>query len=211
MNSDEPISYDYKTLISVLVGPKEAVFNVHESFICAKSKFFKAACRKEWTEGTEKLVRLPEVEPELFKSYLNWVYTGGLAVDASVGGTGQTANETKYYGFVKLYVLGDTLDDLPLLNSTMKILVNSNHQFNHESVTWAFEHTPIGSLLRKMLVSFAATRWVRAIFDEHKAKYHPEFVLDLAAFLMHQTDKQKTGLAEFIQKLPEFLEDEPKA
>ena len=62
-----------------------------------------------------------------------------------------------------------------------------------------------------MLVSFAATRWVRVIFDEHKAKYQPEFVLDLAAFLMQQTDKQKTGLAEFIQKLPEFLEDEPKA
>ena len=65
--------------------------------------------------------------------------------------------------------------------------------------------------MRKMIVRVTAMRWDRATFASNNANYHPEFVLDLAAFLMHQTDKQKTGLAEFIQKLPEFLEDEPKA
>lgn len=193
----------------MLVGSNERAFTVHENYICAKSRFFKAACRKEWSEGITRIIRLPEAEPEMFRSYLVWVYTDGLAVDITNSEPVQ-AQETKYSTFVKLYVLGDRLEDLRLRNSIMEILVNSNHQFNHESVTWAFEHTPTGSLLRKMLVSFAATRWVRAIFDEHKAKYHPEFVLDLAAFLMHQTDKQKIGLAEFIQKLPEFLEDESK-
>lgn len=185
-------------------------FTVHENFICAKSKFFQAACRKEWSEGAHKLIRLPEVEPDIFSSYLNWVYTGGLAVNVPKQDP-VTPKETKYGNFVKLYLLGDTLDDLSLRNSTMGILVNSNYQLMPASITLAFEHTPTQSLLRKMLVTFAALRWDRACFAIFKAKYHPEFVQDLAEYLMYQTDKQKTSPKDFVNKLPEFLEEEVAA
>lgn len=108
----------------MLVGPNEAAFTVHENYICAKSRFFKAACRKEWSEGITRVIRLPEAEPEMFRSYLVWVYTDGLAVDITNSEPVQ-AQETKYSTFVKLYVLGDRLEDLRLRNSIMEILVNS--------------------------------------------------------------------------------------
>jgi hypothetical protein len=60
-----------------------------------------------------------------------------------------------------------------------------------------------------MLVNFAAMRWIRATFAQSKAKYHPEFVQDLAELLMGQTEI--TTEETFVSKLPEFLEDEPRA
>jgi hypothetical protein len=192
----------------VLVGPDEVAFTVHENFICAKSKFFQAAYRKEWSEGAQKLIRLPEVEPGVFRSYLNLVYTGDLAVDSTKDDPVNPKN-TKYSNFLKLYVLGDTLDDLSLRNSTMEILVSSNYQLSPASITWAFEHTPTQSLLRKMLVRFAALRWDRAAFASDKAKYHPEFVQDLAEFLMMRN--AITTAAAFVSFLPDFLEDKPGA
>jgi hypothetical protein len=91
----------------------------------------------------------------------------------------------------------------------MEILVSSNYQLSPASITWAFEHTPTQSLLRKMLVRFAALRWDRAAFASDKAKYHPEFVQDLAEFLMMRNAIITT--AAFVSFLPDFLEDKPEA
>lgn len=55
-----PASYDYDSLITVLVGAGEERFTVHKDVICVKSKFFRAACSDRWQEGQEKVVRLPE-------------------------------------------------------------------------------------------------------------------------------------------------------
>ena len=45
-------------------------FTIHKHLICAKSKFFEAACSKLWAEDTEKVVRLPEVKVDAFQAYL---------------------------------------------------------------------------------------------------------------------------------------------
>jgi hypothetical protein len=136
----------------VLVGPDEVAFTVHENFICAKPKFFQAACRKEWSKGAQKLIRLPEVEPGVFRSYLNWVYTGDLAVDSTKDDPVNPKN-TKYSNFLKLYVLGDTLDDLSLRNSTTEILVRvphdeecDNHSCSFRQLSARFSRRQAGSL-----------------------------------------------------------------
>lgn len=79
-------------------------------------------------------------------------------------------------------------------------------QASVRTVNWAFEHTPKGSLLRSVLVSFAALRWNRSCFADNAATYYPEFVQNLAKFLMRQTDKDIIWGSKFEDKLPEFLE-----
>lgn len=56
------------------------MFLVHKDIICAKSKFFAAACSERWVEGKEKQVRLPEVDPTVFESHLSWVYSTSLNI-----------------------------------------------------------------------------------------------------------------------------------
>jgi hypothetical protein len=43
--------------------------------------FFKAALGRGWAEGRNKLVKLPETEPEVFEAYVHWSYT--LKIDVS--------------------------------------------------------------------------------------------------------------------------------
>jgi hypothetical protein len=201
--------YDYNSIHPVLVDPEEERFLVYQQIISLESKFFNAACRKEWKEGAEKLVRLPEVEPGMFRSYLNWVYTGDLAVDVSVADAEETANELKFRGFIELYVLGDTLDDLRLRNSAMKIIVNGNHQLGPKSITWAFENTPTASLMRKQLVRVAATRWSREKYIKQEELYPADFVRALALQLMQlKSDSDRLSHTSFLNMLPEFLEEE---
>jgi len=77
--------YDYNSTVKVLVGPEEQPFVVYKDLICASSKFFKAACSKRWTEGQEKLIRLPEVEPKNFQGYVAWLCSGKYQPKASEG------------------------------------------------------------------------------------------------------------------------------
>jgi len=191
----------------VLVGPGEETFVVHEHFICGKSKFFEAACRKEWKEGVQKLIRLPEVEPWIFKSYVSWVYTGNAVIELDDETSEEQAPRAKQQdGFIKLYVLGDTLDDMPLRNRAMKEMVSIDCQPGTASVAWAFDHTPTGSLLRSMLVNYAALRWSRETFANESAQNHPEFVQELAKFLMNQTANSLITFPKFVEKLPAFIE-----
>ena len=195
----------------MLAGPDEAAFTVHENYICAKSKFFQAACRKEWSEGAKKLIRLPEVEPGMFSSYLNWVYTSNVVVEVEEDSRDPEARLAyEQDGLMRLYVLGDVLDDLPLRNQTLKDLANIVSQPSSQSVTWAYEHTPAISNLRQVLVHLAALKWDVTGFIIERANYHHEFVRDLAVVLMYMT-KHRIAIATPISLAPQFLEDESSA
>ena len=72
----------------VLVGPNECEFHVHKAILCHHSSFFNAALRNDWLESEQQLTKLPEDEPEVFETFLSWVYTGkfdGYTVDDRVG------------------------------------------------------------------------------------------------------------------------------
>ncbi|KAK3645080.1 hypothetical protein LTR56_002702 [Elasticomyces elasticus] len=60
--------------ITVLVGEEKVPFTIHTKTVRAKSKFFDAACQREWIEGRERVVKLPEVDPETFELYATWMY-----------------------------------------------------------------------------------------------------------------------------------------
>lgn len=63
-------SYDFDDMITILVGEEEHRFTVHKDMLCAKSRFFRAACSKRWASGVEKVVRQPEGTAEDFQIYV---------------------------------------------------------------------------------------------------------------------------------------------
>ena len=93
----------------MLVGPKEERFILHHDAVCARSKFFKAACSKQWREGQERLVRLPEVDPVVFKTYCGWVYSGDLAKPFCTSESEVKDRIAEQKHFIDLYLLGDSL------------------------------------------------------------------------------------------------------
>lgn len=132
------------------MGPNELRFAVHKDVICKDSDFFRAACSTNWLEGQEKLVGLPEVKPNVFQVYLDWAYTGILAVEDA-----QTPEEDRgrsCSGIIDVYLLGDVLGDVKLRDQAMQLL--NTHVDGHQlpsllSVRKFFRNTPTNSKLRK--------------------------------------------------------------
>ena len=52
-------------------------FDLHKEYICGKSDFFKAACSDNFKEA-DGVIKLPEQDPEIFKHFVHWLYTGRL-------------------------------------------------------------------------------------------------------------------------------------
>lgn len=175
---------------------------MHKDAICVKSKFFKTACSTRWREGQEKIVRLPEVEAEAFQSYVNWAYSDNVVAESTLGENIEM--------MIKLYLLGDKLEDIKLRNKALKALhshatIDKLHPgYGNIKVIWAA--TPPNSLLRKWVLDVTILRLCREHFEKRLADYPSEFVRELALKSLQQipvvTEK------DFQVKLPQYLEAE---
>lgn len=186
--------YDYNNLINVLVGPKETAFAVYKDSICMSSKFFAAACSPgRWREGREKLVHLPESPPQAFQAYVHWVYTGEISPMVYFGEQViSEAMEAKAH--IEAYIIGEFLDDAKLRTKALDNLIT-------KIVTWrtmipssligrAYETTPVGSPLRRLLVE----EWINyskvGRFTRKMAELPEDSIADVVESLTLKRKKQ---------------------
>jgi hypothetical protein len=205
-------SYDQETIVAVLIGPDERRFAVHKDVICAKSGFFRAACSTRWREGLERLIRLPEVQPNIFQAYVDWTYTGKLRLGAAA--TFTIAKEPSCRGIVELYLLGDVLDNVELRNKAMKLLsahVTVYPQPSFQTIDRIWKNTPTNSVLRNWVVDFTILGSSREYFAKHAEDYPADFMSRVATRLLQQTEKD--NWLEMVGRLPsqEYLEPESDA
>ncbi|KAF2653804.1 hypothetical protein K491DRAFT_569063, partial [Lophiostoma macrostomum CBS 122681] len=117
------ISFICTDLVRVIVGKddEQKTFYVHEGLICARSKFFFNAMKKEWSESEDKRVQLPDDEPDLFGLYLTLLYTDTLPINhKSISGSAQ------FLQLVRLYILADKVMDVKSRNTIMHTLLVRN-------------------------------------------------------------------------------------
>ncbi|EKD12096.1 hypothetical protein MBM_09733 [Drepanopeziza brunnea f. sp. 'multigermtubi' MB_m1] len=62
-------------IITIVVGREQRLFAAHEDVLCT-SPFFQAACRGQFMEASTKRIFLPDEEPEIFSSVLEYLYKG---------------------------------------------------------------------------------------------------------------------------------------
>jgi hypothetical protein len=62
-------------IITLSVGREQRLFAAHEEVLC-NSPFFQTACRDQFFQTTNKRIDLPEEEPEVFSSVLEYLYKG---------------------------------------------------------------------------------------------------------------------------------------
>jgi hypothetical protein len=62
-------------IVTLTVGKDQRLFAAHEDVLCI-SPFFAAACRGKFMESASKRIDLPDEEPEIFSSVLEYLYKG---------------------------------------------------------------------------------------------------------------------------------------
>lgn len=184
--------HDYNDVISVLVGQKEQPFTVHKDLMCAKSKFFAAACSERWMDGKSKVVRLPESEAQVFQIYMAWLFTGNAAVE----GIKNTITEDEFsdaneqHTLIELYLLAQYLDDIKLRNQRVSVLIKRSlvwktmPYLTDLKVVW--DSTTPGCLLRKMFVDKAVSALSRNHTVEGMTAYPAGLIVELAVALMQR-------------------------
>lgn len=62
-------------IVTLVVGQEQRIFAAHEDVLCA-SPFFQGLLRGQYMESQSKRIALPEEEPEIFSSVLEYLYKG---------------------------------------------------------------------------------------------------------------------------------------
>ncbi|OQO00731.1 hypothetical protein B0A48_13222 [Cryoendolithus antarcticus] len=174
---------DYGEAITVLVGDPARPFMIHRDYVCAKSKFFEAACSTRWLEGQEKTVKLDDVDPALFARYVHWAYYDSFEAKTSVN----DRQDDHKKELLDAYLLGDRLDDQALRDHAMGLL---HHHLRDTSTVYPlrswiqrlYRETAAGSLLRKLMVKYTIARRSRGEFV--LSRYPREFVDELASMAL---------------------------
>lgn len=196
-------------MLLVLVGPKEERFMIHKELICAKSKFFEAACSRRWKEGLEKTIRMPEVGPNLFQQYIAWIHINDLDIARVYINDKQSPDDQRM--LLGLYMFGDIVDDIALRKKTLGLLVSLTNVWKKfypsvSGVSWVYTGTPPGSPLRKLIVD----KYIYCVnpdsFARYIDKFPAQFMKDIALAFMHKKSPHWNEVCE--TKLSEYLEAE---
>lgn len=170
--------------ITILIGKKEHRFVVEKNRICVKSKFVRMArAPGRWLESRDMVVRLPEVHSQtLFKRYLSWVCTDTVTVKE----TNLTAPEPMKTDFlIRLYLLGDYLDDVRLRNVIIRALTKYGVCPSIAECNMIFEQTTPNSPLRKWTADAIISLADCHTFERLSVLYGLDLTLQIAIILMH--------------------------
>lgn len=75
LSSNVNLSNLTSSIVTLIVGRDQRVFAAHED-VLAMSPFFQIACRGQFMGSENKRITLPDEEPEIFSSVLEYLYKG---------------------------------------------------------------------------------------------------------------------------------------
>lgn len=175
--------------------------------ICAKSRFFRAACSTRWLKEGERVIRIPDVQPPDFQVYVHWSYTGDLVVEDDATKSDRGMN------LARIYIVGDILDDVKLRNSATRLLnalVIAQGFFCPRVIRLIWENTTTPSALRQWTVDTAILAINRKDFARNAARYPAEFMSAMALEALQHVAPITRNERErgFARLLPNYLESE---
>lgn len=151
---------------------------MHENIITEASDFFRAACKGEWKESDERTVRLPEINPDVFKVYLTFLYTG--EVDADVDYEEADAPTL----LIKCFALGEMVQDVRFKNSVIdKYLYTTESDGEIASsgtIQLLCEAVHSESTMMRLCVDYATFYTNKASFDVAVKELPSQFVASIA-------------------------------
>lgn len=60
---------------TILVGPNKSAYEVPEGLLNMRSIVFERMCSAPFLESTQRVINLPEEEPENFDCFFDWIYS----------------------------------------------------------------------------------------------------------------------------------------
>ena len=130
------------------------------------------------------MVKLPDDDPEIFETYIQWLYTG--TVFSKVKGKFGSSN---YVHLAKLYTLGEKLVDAVFQNQVVDAIVAGVREADtivgtpvypgQIEINMIYHNTPPGNPARRLMVDIWQRWGCKAWVVEETNNVSPEFLVDL--------------------------------
>lgn len=195
---------DFSKEVTIIINEDQpdlaASFHVPEGLLTENSEFFQAACRNEWKEATSRMIKLPDVEPDIFSLYLFWVHRGKLAVrNERVTDGKHFADNTRatQTSLVKLWILADRLSDVRLCNTIIDEMIAATQicddiggfvLFPPDLTVLIWSATTAGRPIRQLIIDYFITYVYVTKVEEVMDDHHPDFLKELMVAALHIVD-----------------------
>lgn len=179
--------HDFSDTFVVYVGAERNQHLVHEAFALT-SGFFAAAISGKWEEVNTNGVALPDQEPNLFKVYLEWLYTKAFTTDNDDSRTPPNV----LLRLSKLYILGQYLLDFSFRNSVVdRVYEEHRHLLPElEEIEDVWRATPEGTSMRRII----AAMWAMSVREKDIAHFvnslQPDIFTDLVRQLAARSSRK---------------------
>ncbi|KAI4693231.1 uncharacterized protein J4E88_001602 [Alternaria novae-zelandiae] len=186
---------------------EERIFHIHKSVLCKTSAFFQNATKPEWTAPTPRPIDLSDELPEIFHLYVQWLYSGKIAVEIMSSSDSDTEvrkhENVDYHSLIQSYILGEKLMDTTFQNAVLQCLIECVEQADcfpgDRTIKTAYKRTIKHSPLRKLLVDF----WVwhgdsEGAADDMNLSLGTDFTNDLLKAMLEARPSPDTS-AEKVQ------------
>jgi hypothetical protein len=111
--SDTIFDFSSQDAVTLVVGAEQKELLVHGTYLTRDSEFFKAALKKEWTEGQTRRITLPEDLPKTMSHYLTYIYHNKLP-PSDFTPTERIPVGNSYLLLVNLYLCSERFLNRPL-------------------------------------------------------------------------------------------------
>lgn len=139
-------------------------FTIHESVIKPRSEFVRLALRGEWKEANDRVITLPDDEPDVFSIYQEWLYSGLIHTRGSEKGL---ENDPEHELLVKAFVLGEKIIDPEFKDCVLDAIIEKLREdkcINLYLTKLVFDNTPSASPLRRLWMDtyyyFGTPQWI---------------------------------------------------
>ncbi|KAL2065906.1 hypothetical protein VTL71DRAFT_3576 [Oculimacula yallundae] len=148
-------------------------FPVHKNHLCHYSPFFDAALNGSFAEASTNTISLSAVKPEVFRMFVNWVYTQALVAAAIPSA-------------LEVYFLADRLLIPSLQNAAIDLIETirvktDKYRLPSEIFPLVYAKTRVGSLLRKYVVMVSSSLGVGPFQDTDN--YPKEMLVDIINYI----------------------------
>ncbi|TGO18014.1 hypothetical protein BTUL_0013g00910 [Botrytis tulipae] len=211
INNITAVTFLNKTeMVDLIVGPEEALFRVHKSFLCNKIPYFDRMFNGGFIEAKENSAKFPEDGPESFDILIEWVYSGYIRF-YEVG----INDSPESWDFLRFYALAEKLGLTQLEDRALDLYRQSsrvkNATFDMAWATKAYEITPPGSALRRYAIQVLVWRFhaledsginVNDQFTQTMERDHDLFIDFMLALRKHVNVETPTDPRVIDPKIP---------
>lgn len=149
----------------------EEIFILPREYLTTVSEYFENMFQGAFRETTDKKVALNDVEPVIFRLFIEWLNNRRLhnTKREIFDGSAQVQNYEGYKQLLDLYVFSDEYDVPQLRRDVLDALVLFSHLsptlFDMELVAQAYDKLPSNSPLLRFLVDEYAANWAGPVED----------------------------------------------